>query len=88
MIAAMVAPMGWLWFLPWDCYGCCHGIAMVAAMVVAMVGTIGLLWLLPWDCFLILAISKRSLERAIRALEIEFPRSPPLDNIKYILTRG
>ena len=62
MVAAMVAPMRWLWLLlwlllwlvPWDCYGCCygcsHGIAMVVAMVIAMVAAMGLLWLPPWDC--------------------------------------
>ena len=33
-------------------------------------------------------MSKRSLGRAIRVLGIESPRSPSLDNIKHILTRG
>ena len=44
-VAAMVAPMGWLWLLlwllPWDGYGCCYGCSHGIAMV--------LLWLLPWD---------------------------------------
>ena len=37
---------------------------------------------------LTLAIPKRPLERAIRALGIKSPRSPPLNNIEIILTRG
>ena len=41
---AMVDIMGLLWLLPWDGYGCYHGMAMVAAMVSIM----GLLWLLLW----------------------------------------
>ena len=41
MIIAMVAVMGLLWLLLWNCYGC----------YVAMVAAKGLLWLLLWDCY-------------------------------------
>ena len=37
MVVAMVGAMGLLWLLPWDCYDCCYGIAMVATMVVAII---------------------------------------------------
>ena len=37
MVVAMVAAMRLLWLLPWDGYGCSHGIAMVAAMIIAMI---------------------------------------------------
>ena len=36
----------------------------------------------------ILIYIETSSKRAIRALEIKFPRSPPLDNIEHILTRN
>ena len=40
MVVAMVDVLGLLWLMSWDCYGCYHGMTMVAAM--------GLLWLLLW----------------------------------------
>ena len=29
-----------LWLVPWDCYDCCHGIAMITTIIATMIATI------------------------------------------------
>ena len=33
----MVASMGLLWLMPWNCYNCSHEIAMIATMAMAII---------------------------------------------------